>query len=107
MPKLGTFQAVQQDDRRDGLGAVKSHVRAAAQLLGGRFGEPTSTGWPAARARPTTRSGRAVDFMVDRATGDALAACARQPRGAGITYAIWQQRSTSVTAGRSWRTRGG
>jgi hypothetical protein len=46
-------------------------------------------------------SGRAVDFMVDRATGDALADCALRNRAAlGITYVIWRQR---INFGSGWQ----
>jgi hypothetical protein len=46
-------------------------------------------------------SGRAVDFMVDPATGDRLAACALKNRAAlGISYVIWQQR---INFGSGWQ----
>ncbi len=45
--------------------------------------------------------GRAVDFMVDRGTGDALAACALRNKDAlGITYVIWRQR---INFGQGWQ----
>jgi hypothetical protein len=72
-----------------GLGGVKPHVRAAAR---------TSD-------HPT---GLAVDFMVDRATGDRLAACALQNRGAlGISYVIWRQRINFGTGWQPMEDRGG
>ena len=84
-----------------GLGAVRPHVRAAAQFLGCRFGEPTMYGVAGRAGTSDHPSGRAVDFMVDRATGDRLAACALKNRAAlGITYVIWQQR---INFGSGWQ----
>jgi hypothetical protein len=84
-----------------GLGAVQPHVRAAAQFLGCRFGEPTMYGVAGRAGTSDHPSGRAVDFMVDRATGDQLAACALKNRAAlGITYVIWQQR---INFGSGWQ----
>ena len=84
-----------------GLGAVKPHVRAAAQFLGCRFGEPTMYGVAGRAGTSDHPSGRAVDFMVDPATGDRLAACALKNRAAlGITYVIWQQR---INFGSGWQ----
>ena len=84
-----------------GLGAVKPHVRTAAQFLGCRFGEPTMFGVAGRAGTSDHPSGRAVDFMVDRATGDALAVCALNNRAAlGITYVIWRQR---INFGNGWQ----
>jgi hypothetical protein len=84
-----------------GLGAVKPHVRAAAQFLGCRFGEPTMFGVAGRAGTSDHPSGRAVDFMVDRATGDALAVCALNNRAAlGVTYVIWRQR---INFGSGWQ----
>ena len=84
-----------------GLGAVQPHVRAAAQFLGCRFGEPTMYGVSGRAGTSDHPSGRAVDFMVDAATGDRLAACALKNRAAlGITYVIWQQR---INFGSGWQ----
>jgi hypothetical protein len=45
--------------------------------------------------------GKAVDFMVDRGTGDVLAACALRNKAAlGITYVIWRQR---INFGQGWQ----
>jgi hypothetical protein len=83
------------------LGAVKPHVRAAAQFLGCRFGEPTMYGVAGRAGTSDHPLGRAVDFMVDRATGDELAACALNNRTAlGITYVIWRQR---INFGEGWQ----
>jgi hypothetical protein len=84
-----------------GLGAVKPHVRAAARFLGCRFGEPTIYGVAGRAGTSDHPAGLAVDFMVDRATGDRLAACALENRGAlGISYVIWRQR---INFGSGWQ----
>ena len=84
-----------------GLGGVLPHVRAAAQFLGCRFGEPTMFGVAGRAGTSDHPSGRAVDFMVDSGTGDRLAACALKNRAAlGITYVIWQQR---INFGSGWQ----
>ena len=45
-------------------------------------------------------AGRAVDFMVDRVTGNALAACAlRDQEELGVKYVIWRQR---INFGEGW-----
>ena len=76
-------------------------MRAAAQFLGCRFGEPTMYGVAGRAGTSDHPSGRAVDFMVDRATGDRLAACALNNRAAlGITYVIWRQR---INFGSGWQ----
>jgi hypothetical protein len=83
-----------------GLGAVTRNARAAAEFLGCRFGEPTMYGVAGRAGTSDHPSGRAVDFMVDRATGDALAACALENMDAfGITYVIWRQR---INYGSGW-----
>jgi hypothetical protein len=84
-----------------GLGAVKSHVRTAAEQLGCRFGEPTMLGVAGRAGASDHPGGLAVDFMVDRATGDALASCALENMGAlGIKYVIWQQ---AINHGNGWK----
>jgi hypothetical protein len=51
--------------------------------------------------------GLAVDFMVDRATGDKLAACALRDREAlGISYVIWRQRIDTGSGFRAMPDRG-
>lgn len=84
-----------------GLGAVKSYVRSAAEILGCRFGEPSMYGVAGRAGTSDHPGGKAVDFMVDRATGDALAACALKNQDAlGITYVIWEQR---INHGNGWQ----
>ena len=83
------------------LGGVKPHVRAAARILGCQFGEPTMYGVAGRAGTSDHPSGHAVDFMVDRATGDRLAACALNNRAVlGITYVIWRQR---INFGNGWQ----
>jgi hypothetical protein len=84
----------------DGLGAVKDHVRAAAEFLGCQYGEPTMHG-VAGRGGPSDHpGGLAVDFMVDRATGDALADCVLNNMDElGAKYVIWEQR---INHGDGW-----
>lgn len=83
-----------------GLGAVKSHVEDAAEFLGCLFGQPSMHGVAGRAGTSDHPSGKALDFMVDRATGDALAACALRNKSAlGITYVIWEQR---INFGDGW-----
>ncbi len=83
-----------------GLGRVKPHVRAAAQFLGCRFGEPEMFGVAGRAGSSDHPGGRAVDFMVNRASGNALAECALSNQDAlGISYVIWRQR---INFGSGW-----
>ncbi len=83
------------------LGAVKSHVRTAAFFLGCSFGEPTVLGVAGRAGSSDHPSGKALDFMVDRATGDALANCAlRDQEALGVSYVIWRQR---INFGSGWK----
>ncbi|MFC4943968.1 hypothetical protein [Pseudonocardia sp. GCM10023141] len=84
-----------------GLGAVLPHVRTAAQFLGCRFGKPTMYGVSGRGGVSDHPSGKAVDFMVDTATGNQLADCALQNMKAlGISYVIWRQR---INFGSGWQ----
>jgi hypothetical protein len=84
-----------------GLGAVKSNVRTAAQQLGCTFGEPTMFGVAGRAGTSDHPGGLAVDFMVDRATGDRLADCALTNMDAiGVKYVIWKQR---INHGNGWK----
>jgi hypothetical protein len=83
------------------LGAVKLHVRKAANFLGCAFGEPTVLGVAGRAGTSDHPSGKALDFMVDRATGNALAACAlRDQEALGVSYVIWRQR---INFGSGWK----
>jgi hypothetical protein len=84
-----------------GLGPVKPYVRTAARLLGCRYDEPKMYGVAGRAGTSDHPSGKAVDFMVDRAEGDALASCAlRNQDSLGITYVIWRQR---INFGEGWQ----
>ncbi|MHA6781841.1 hypothetical protein ACVGOW_12735 [Pseudonocardia saturnea] len=91
-----------------GLGAVKSWVRDAAEVLSCRYGEPTMFG-VAGRGGPSDHpDGLALDFMVDRATGDDLAACALENMEAlGVKYVIWRQRIDTGDGWEGMEDRGG
>jgi hypothetical protein len=83
------------------LGPVKSHVRTAAAQLGCRFGEPAMHGVAGRSGTSDHPGGLAVDFMVDRSTGDALAACALENMDAlGVKYVIWEQ---AINHGNGWQ----
>jgi hypothetical protein len=89
------------------LGAVKPHVRAAAAFLGCAFGEPTVLGVAGRSNASDHPRGRALDFMVDRATGDRLAACALRNRETlGVSYVIWRQRIDTGDGFRAMPDRG-
>ena len=90
------------------LGAVKPFVRTAAQFLGCTFGEPTVLGVAGRSTASDHPRGRALDFMVDRATGDRLAACAiRHREELGISYVIWRRRIDTGSGFRRMSDRGG
>jgi len=91
-----------------GLGAVKPHVRAAAAALGCLFGQPRMIGVASRAGTSDHPSGKALDFMVNRSTGDALAACAlRNKEALGIDYVIWRQRINYGNGWESMEDRGG
>lgn len=96
------------DASTGGLGAVKSWVRDAAEVLSCGFGEPEMSG-VAGRGGPSDHpNGLALDFMVDRATGDDLAACALENMEAlGIKYLIWRQRINTGSGWEGMEDRGG
>jgi hypothetical protein len=84
-----------------GLGAVKSNVRTAAVQLGCTFGQPTMYGVAGRAGTSDHPGGLAVDFMVNRATGDRLADCALQNMDAlGVKYVIWRQH---INFGDGWK----
>ena len=90
------------------LGAVKDYVREAGEFLGCLFGEPTLLGVAGRAGTSDHPSGKAIDFMVDRSTGDALADCALRNQDAlGVTYVIWEQRINHGGGWESMEDRGG
>lgn len=82
-------------------GPVKRWVSDAGQLLRCRFGV-ASVGGVGPRARQSDHPlGLALDFFVDRETGDALADCALRNRGPlAVKYVIFRQR---INTGSGWR----
>ncbi|GEL18424.1 hypothetical protein [Pseudonocardia asaccharolytica] len=107
-PQPATAAAVSCNPSTAGLGAVKPWVRDAAEFLGCRFGQP-QVGGVAGRGGPSDHpAGLAVDFMVDRATGDGLAECAlRNMDALGIKYVIWRQRINTGSGWKPMEDRGG
>ena len=82
------------------LGAVKAHVRNAAEFLGCTYDVQTMFGVAGRAGTSDHPGGLAVDFMVDRATGDQLAECALRNQDAlGIKYVIWEQQ---INHGSGW-----
>jgi hypothetical protein len=106
-PEAGATEADGCGLNESQLGRVKPQARAGAEFLGCAFGEPTVLG-VAGRANASDHPrGLAVDFMVDRATGDKLAACALRDREAlGISYVIWRQRIDTGSGFRAMPDRG-
>jgi hypothetical protein len=91
-----------------GLGAIKSNVRQAAEFLGCQFGEPTMFGVAGRGGTSDHPGGLALDFMVDRSTGDRLAQCALDNQDAlGIKYVIWEQRINHGSGWKQMEDRGG
>lgn len=83
------------------LGAVKPWVSDAVEFLGCQFGEPQTLGVGSRGNASDHPSGLAADFMVGRASGDAIADCALQNMQAlGISYVIWQQQ---INYGSGWQ----
>ena len=91
-----------------GLGEVKSYVRTATEFLGCQFDEPSTYGVAGRAGTSDHPLGRAVDFMVERATGDDLAACALENMDAlGVKYVIWEQRINHGSGWEAMEDRGG
>ncbi|MCA1677419.1 MAG: hypothetical protein LC799_36330 [Actinobacteria bacterium] len=76
-----------------GFGGVVSHVARAGHLLQEMFGVEDVIGVASRPGNPTSDHprGYALDFMVDRSTGDALAAYAEENSEAlGVSYILWR-----------------
>jgi hypothetical protein len=89
------------------LGAVKPHVRAAANSLGAQFGIKTIYGVSSGSVPNSDHpKGLALDFMISnlsggKAIGDALAAYVLNNMAAlGVKYVIWYRR---INDGSGWR----
>lgn len=81
------------------LGAVKSHVREAAELVGPKFGIKTIGGWgPGSIPGSDHPKGLALDFMTNnisngKTKGDALTSYViHNAKALNITYVIWYRR---------------
>lgn len=90
------------------LGAVKGFVREAAEFLGCAFDPDAMLGVAGRAGTSDHPSGLAVDFMIGRSAGDALADCALQNMDAlGVKYVIWEQRINHGDGWEAMSDRGG
>lgn len=92
------------------LGAVKPHVRSAADDIGNRFDVSTIYGVGARAGESDHPKGLALDFMVykDKAKGDNISAYVKQHWGAlAVKYEIWQQRIDEGSGWKPMEDRGG
>jgi hypothetical protein len=80
------------------LGAVRTHVRAAAEKIGPMFGITSILGVGLRANESDHPLGLALDFMTkDKAKGDALAEHVKTNASAyGVTYVIWWGKIWSV-----------
>lgn len=88
------------------LGAVKDHVRAAAESIGPKFGITNILGVGLRPNESDHPLGLALDFMTkDKAKGDALAAYVKANAAAyGVKYVIWWGQIWSVARNaEGWR----
>lgn len=84
----------------EGMEGVASNVAEAGETLRCMFGVDTVLGIGNRGGGSDHPSGKALDFMVDPATGDRLAEYAlANADELGITYVIWQQR---INTGDGW-----
>lgn len=93
------------------LAGTQPHVARAGHHLAARFGVPlTSILGRAGRTSNTSDhpDGYALDFVVGRDKGDAIAAYALENRTRlGVTYVIWRQRYNDGSGWRLMADRGG
>jgi hypothetical protein len=90
-----------------GFGSVKNWVATAGEELRCRFGVATVYGVAGRAGSSDHPLGLALDFMVDRATGDRLADFAlRNRRRLGINYVIYRQRINFGTGWQAMEDRG-
>jgi hypothetical protein len=91
-----------------GFGRVKNWVATSGKELRCRFDVDTVYGLAARAGSSDHPSGLALDFMVNRATGDKLAAYALKNKDRlGIKYVIYRQRINYGTGWRPMEDRGG
>lgn len=91
------------------LGAVRTHVRAAAETIGPKFGITNILGVGLRPNESDHPLGLALDFMTtDKAKGDALAEHAKSNASAyGVKYVIWWGKIWSVQRNaEGWRQYG-
>lgn len=92
----------------EGFGAVASSVATAGEKLRCMFGVDTVYGVAGRSNASDHPKGNALDFMVDQATGEKLAAYARQNSDElGISYVIYRQRIDTGSGWESMEDRGG
>ena len=92
----------------EGFGAVASSVATAGETLRCMFGVDTVYGVAGRSNASDHPKGEALDFMVDQATGEKLAAYARQNSDElGISYVIYRQRIDTGSGWESMEDRGG
>ncbi|SFO62739.1 hypothetical protein SAMN05216207_11211 [Pseudonocardia ammonioxydans] len=92
----------------EGFGAVASSVATAGEKLRCMFGIDTVYGVAGRSNASDHPKGNALDFMVDQATGEKLAAYARQNSDElGISYVIYRQRIDTGSGWESMEDRGG
>lgn len=91
-------------DKRYDVGAVKSHVQAAADEIGNKFGVETIGGLAGRAGISDHPKGLALDFMVTGNRGDQIAEYAvNNAERLRVSYVIWYQKINSLD-GRGWRT---
>lgn len=88
-----------------GFGGVKPKVARAGHLLRDKFNVKRVLGLGSRRTAGSDHPrGKALDFMVDRTTGDRLAEYVLRNRKAlGVKYVIWRQR---INYGSGWQNMG-
>lgn len=105
----GVVPATYNGARRSypGLGAVRPHVKTAAEVVGGMFGVTSILGWGLRDNASDHPLGLALDFMVytDATKGTGIATyCQQNAAALGVTYIIWNQSIWSVgRAAEGWR----
>ncbi|ANY05523.1 hypothetical protein AFB00_03515 [Pseudonocardia sp. HH130630-07] len=86
----------------EGMEGVAANVATAGEKLRCMFGVDSVLGLGSRGNASDHPSGKALDFMVDRATGDRLAEYAMANQDSlGISYVIWRQR---IDTGSGWET---
>ncbi|SMC50197.1 hypothetical protein [Lentzea albidocapillata] len=89
------------------LDGVKPHVAQVGHHVAGKFGVDDIGGAAGRGGSGDHPSGLALDFMVDTATGNALADYVLANRRAfGVTYVIWRQRYNDGSGWSAMENRG-